>query len=220
MRKYQMTLTGKTPLLMHRDDVEWSDKMAEWLAIPENKANSKGGDDRYPAHKWLGYVYHDGSHLALPADNIAVSMREAGAAFLVPGQSKKTFKAQTQSGMMSATPDWDFYCNGKRIEWQPFADLANEAQFNKHVETVREVGFDLLVQRAKVGMAKHVRVRPVFHNWSATGTLLVWDETLTTDILQKIASYAGQYKGLCDWRPSSKTPGNFGMFDATVMEIK
>lgn len=218
MRKYEVVLTGKTPLLMHRDDVEWSDRMAEWLAIPENKANSKGGDDRYPAHKWLGYVYHDGDKITLPADNIAVSMREAGAAFLAPGQSKKTFKAQTQSGMMSATPDWTFFSSGQQIEWQPLAELVKVGRFAEHLETVRDAGFDLSVKRAKIGMSKHVRVRPIFHDWSASGTLLVWDEALTTEILQKIISYAGQYKGLCDWRPGSKTPGNYGMFDAAVKE--
>lgn len=219
MRKYEVTLIGKTPILMHRDDVEWSDRMAEWLAIPENKANSKGGDDRYPAHKWLGYVYHDGNKVTMPADNIAVSMREAGAAFLVPGQSKKTFKAQTQSGMMSATPDWTFINNDREIEWGPLAELMQNTKFTDHVSLARDMGFDLSVKRAKVGMSKHVRVRPIFHNWMAVGQLLVWDDTLTADILQKIISYAGQYKGLCDWRPSSKTPGNFGMFDATVKEV-
>ena len=220
MRKYQVTLTGKTPLLMHRDDVEWSDQMAAWLSVPENRANSKGGDDRYPAHRWLGYVYHDGKKVTLPADNVAVSMREAGAAFLVPGQSKKTFKSQTQSGMMSETPDWQFFNDGREIDWAELAALTSVTTFSDHMATTRNAGFELSVKRAKVGMAKHVRVRPIFRNWSAVGNILVWDETLTLDILQKIIAYAGQYKGLCDWRPSSKTPGNFGMFDATVTEIK
>lgn len=37
MRTYRITLTGKTPLLMHYDDVRWADKMAAWLTVPENK---------------------------------------------------------------------------------------------------------------------------------------------------------------------------------------
>ena len=219
MRNYRITLTGKTPLLMHYDDVAWADKMAAWLTVPENKANSKSGDDRYPAHRWLGSLYHDGSKVVMPADNVAVTLREAGAAFLVPGQSKKTFKAQTQSGMMSQNPFWTFTNGGREVEIGELLALGEKAAFEDHAAAAQRLGFDLHLKRAKVGMTKHVRVRPIFTAWQAVGEMLVWDDTLTKDILQKIASYAGQYKGLCDWRPSSKTPGNYGMFDAVVEEI-
>ncbi len=45
---------------------------------------------------------------------------------------------------------------------------------------------------------------------------MVWDDQISDKILQDIIAYAGNYKGLGDWRPSSKTPGAYGMFDAEV----
>lgn len=45
---------------------------------------------------------------------------------------------------------------------------------------------------------------------------MVSDEQITTAALQDIVTYAGQYKGLGDWRPGGKTPGPFGMFTATL----
>lgn len=44
MRTYRITLTGKTPLLMHYDDVRWADlgkTAAVQLALPEHKALPK-----------------------------------------------------------------------------------------------------------------------------------------------------------------------------------
>jgi hypothetical protein len=39
------------------------------------------------------------------------------------------------------------------------------------------------------------------------------------DLLKRISeifTIAGKYKGLCDWRPGSPTPGHWGMFDAQI----
>jgi hypothetical protein len=41
---------------------------------------------------------------------------------------------------------------------------------------------------------------------------------LTDEKFRELWGIAG-YCGLCDWRPSSKTPGPFGMFVATLEEI-
>ena len=42
------------------------------------------------------------------------------------------------------------------------------------------------------------------------------DDQITTDVLRSILEYAGRYKGLGDWRPSSKTPGPYGTFTAEI----
>ena len=73
-----------------------------------------------------------------------------------------------------------------------------------------------MIKRAAIERKKHVRVRPKFDRWAAKGTIVVWDDQITDKILQDILAYAGSYKGLGDWRPSSKTPGAYGMFDAEV----
>jgi hypothetical protein len=79
----------------------------------------------------------------------------------------------------------------------------------------------LFVKRARIGNAKHVRVRPRFDSWSVSGTLTVLDDSITTDVLERILTHAGAYAGVGDWRPSSpKSPGPFGRFTSTVKEVR
>ena len=218
MKTYEITLTGKTPLLMHHDNIEWADFMEEWKNDPANKKTSKAGDDRSPSWRWLGCVYHDGKHVGIPQANIMRSLMEGGAMVPVPGgKMGKTFKAQTQSGMMSVEPFWPLYVGGDAIEWAEIEAMKDIEKFTEHKTVAREHGFELLVKRAKIGTSKHVRVRPMFAaGWVAKGTLAVWDEQIDAKSLASILEYAGQYKGLGDWRPGGKTPGPYGTFEAKI----
>jgi hypothetical protein len=83
---------------------------------------------------------------------------------------------------------------------------------------VKALGFSLYLKRARIGQSKHIRVRPRFESWSATGELVVVDDQITEAVLTDILEVAGKYKGLGDWRPSSKTPGTFGMFNASLRQ--
>jgi hypothetical protein len=218
---YKIELTGKTPLLMHADNIEWSDQMDDWKADPGSKKSSKAGDDRTPAWRWLGAVYHDGQHIAIPSDNIMKCAMEGGALVPVPGgKGNKTFKAQTQSGMQVGEPYWKLLCDEQMIPMGPINELMQEDDFKVHRETAAKLGFNLFLKRAKINSAKHVRVRPRFDNWSCAGTINVWDDKITERVLQDIWTYGGQYKGLGDWRPGGKTPGPWGMFSAKVMRVQ
>ena len=218
MKTYEIELTGKTPLLMHQDNIEWADFLDAWKNNPENKKFSKAGDDRTPPWRWLGSAYHDGNHICIPQTNIMRSLMEGGAMVPVPGgRSGKTFKAQTQSGMMSDSPSWLLTLNGDPIRWADIEMLKDEPDFAKHKEHCRALGFDLLVKRAKIGQSKHIRVRPEFPaGWRLDGRLVVWDDQISLPVLEQILLYAGQYKGIGDWRPGGKTPGPYGTFEATV----
>lgn len=218
MRKYAITLTGKTPLLMHHDNINWADFMDDWKNDPGNKKLSKAGDDRTPAWRWIGCCYHDGTLLAMPQSNIMRSLMEGGVMVPVPGgRSGKTFKAQTQSGMMCVEPFWTLLVNGSPIQWSDIEPLKDEQKFTAHKELVQAMGFELLVKRARIGQSKHIRVRPQFATgWQLIGSLVVWDEQITQDVLANIIEYAGQYKGLGDWRPGGKTPGPYGMFEGKI----
>jgi hypothetical protein len=215
LRTYRITLDGKTPLIMHSDNIEWSDRMERWKLDPNNRAKSKPGDDRTPPFRWLGGMYHDGTHIVVPSDNIMRCLMSGGA--LTPtGKGQKTFKAQTQSGMMAPDLYWPLLVNGKPI---PVAEILTDFErrsWEDWNELVTRLGFMLYVKRAKIGQSKHVRVRPRFDRWSVTGTLVVMDEAITQDVLMKIGSLAGQYAGLCEWRPGGKTPGPHGMFEMSV----
>ena len=219
MRRYAITISGQTPLLMHWDNIEWADRLDEWKNDPGNKKNSKAGDDRSPAWRWVGSMYHDGAHVAVPNDNLMRCLMEGGAMVPVPGgKSGKTFKALTQSGMMVAEPFWPVLIDGAAVPMSAINPLLKVEDFGKHKEAVSALGFRLHVKRAKIGASKHIRVRPCFDRWEVRGTVSVWDDQITERVLADILRYAGQYKGLGDWRPGGKTPGSFGMFEAAVKE--
>ena len=220
MRKYEVTITGSTALLMHWDNVEWSDQMDAWKNDASNKKDSRAGDDRTPAWRWLGSCYHDGKHITVPADNLMRSFMEGGAMVPVPGgRSGKTFKAQTQSGMMVNESDWPILVGGQPIDYAAVKKLRDEKDFAAHKEAANRLGFGLFIKRAKIGTSKHIRVRPRFDAWQLRGTVSVWDEQITDTVLGDVLKYAGQYKGLCDWRPGGKTPGAFGMFTSAIKKI-
>lgn len=218
MQTYSVTITGKTPLLMHHDNIEWADFMSEWKDNAENKKTSKAGDDRTPAWRWLGCVYHDGENLAIPQANIMKCLMEGGAMVPVPGgRGGKTFKSQTQSGMMSVQPFWTLNIRGKPIAWADIEALKDVQKFTDHKAAANKLGFSLLTKRAAVGTSKHIRVRPQFAaGWQATGEIAVWDDQITDSALRDIFAYAGQYKGIGDWRPGApKKPGPYGTFEAS-----
>lgn len=217
MRNYKVTLTGKQPLLMHADNIEWADRMERWKSDPSSRKKSKAGDDRSPAFRWLGSLYHDGVNIGLPSDNLMRAFMEGGAMVPVPGgKNGKTFKSQTQSGMVVDGMSWPLAIDGKVVPVGPFMSLETEDDFEKHKKVAESNGFALYLKRAKIGTSKHVRVRPRFDTWSVAGVIHVWDEQITKDVLVQIVTQAGLYKGLGDWRPGGKTPGPFGTFTATV----
>jgi hypothetical protein len=215
MKHYEITLTGKTPLLMHADNIEWADLMEAWKKDPSNKKGSKAGDDRSPAFRWLGSVYHDTKQFMLPTDNFLRAIMGGGAQ--VPtGRGQKTFKAQTQSGCLTPEAFWPLLVNGQPIPIAPFFEKKEEKSFDQFQTLAAEYGFSLFLKRAKIGNAKHIRVRPRLDNWSTRGELIVTDEQLDLGVLKNILHYTGQYQGLGDWRPGGKTPGPWGMFQSEI----
>jgi len=117
---------------------------------------------------------------------------------------------------MCAEPFWSLLVRGKPVSLASLMALEKEPDFDKHQSAAAGAGFMLFLKRAKIGTSKHIRVRPRFDEWSASGTLNVWDDQLKEEVVRDIFAYSGQYKGLGDWRPGGKTPGPYGMFDAEI----
>ncbi len=218
--QFRVRLIGASALLMHRDNIAWADELKRWLSVPENKSRSIPGDDRSPAFTWLGSLYHDERVVSVPADNLAACFKEGGTDVPVPGSKHgKTFKKQTQSGMVVVEDSPTLLVKDSAIDVRPLLALKREEDFGRHVEAAAAAGFMLMVKRARVQQSKHIRVRPRFDNWSTEFTLDVWDEQITLDALKDILRFAGEYKGLGDWRPSSRTPGPFGRFRAEIVKV-
>lgn len=224
MRQYRLTLEGASPLLMHQDNLAFEAKVKAWQTDPATKALSVPGDDRSPAWRYIGSIYHDGHHIGVPSDNIMTLLREGGAK-VSTGKSTgdKTFKKATQSGIVLDQQQMDLFIGESKVPVEPFRALIGNNDFVAHVAQAEALGLELLVKRAKVGTAKHVRVRPMFRQWRLEGSLTVLDEEtsgLTEAVLRSILMQAGALVGLGDWRPSSpRSSGTFGRFTPTLTPL-
>jgi len=222
MNRFEVTIKGETPLLMHHDNLEWDGIMKQWSKDPANKAGSVAGDDRSPGFRWIGYLYQHAGNAVMPSDNLMTALREGGAK-CPTGKGQKTYKSQTQSGLLVDQENWPLFnpATGEVYTLDGLKDIMEETDYAIHEMWAREHGFELFAKRAKVGQAKHVRVRPRFDSWAATGTITILDDAITADVLQNIWTYAGAYSGLCDWRPSSpRSPGSFGRFSVEMKKAK
>ena len=221
----RVTLTGQTPLLMHADDVMASDELSEWRKNPANKNFSTPGDDRSPAWTWSKYLYTDGvSHLAIPIEMVMAGLRTAGAQIILKKQ--KTFKEITQSGIQPDKPFFEFKCglslnSMQSVSIKSVVDVADSGHtnFREQFEAVKKTGFQLFVKRARVGSAKHVRVRPRFEFWQATGDLHVVADEIAPEKLTELFAIFGR-GGIGDWRAACRTPGPWGRCKATWEQLK
>jgi hypothetical protein len=216
MKTATIEIKGTMPLIMHADNIEWADRMELWKNDPRNKKAAKPGDDRTPPWRWIGCLNHDGKVVTIPSEYIMKCLME-GAAEVPTGRGKKTFKSQSQSGLLCQDFHWPLLVGEKTIPMEDInALIDDEFTFKDNTEAVAKMGFTLYVKRARIGQQKHIRVRPRFDGWSCGGEISILDQQITKDLLQQILDISGQYKGLGDWRPGAKTPGPWGMFKATV----
>jgi len=220
MERYSVTLASVTGLLMHADDLTWRAEMERWGADPENKKLSRPGDDRTPAFRWIGSVYHDREHVGIPSDNLMTALREGGSRVPVPGKRNLTYKKQSQSGIVVDQILWPIQTPKGVVPWAECRALAAVKDYEEHEAAAQRMGFELFAKGARVGQSKHIRVRPRFDSWTAFGTLTVTDESINEQVLGMILDAAGTYCGLGDWRPSSpKSPGPWGRFVATAVKL-
>jgi RNase P/RNase MRP subunit p29 len=200
---------------MHNDDVEAASMLDRWRKDPAHKNVSVPGDDRSPAFTWQTYLYGDSGKVVMPSANLMVCLRQAGAKMTLKRQT--TFKAITQSGLLTASDCLEFRCGGKELALSPLESI-REKPFDVHKQTAATHGFELLVKRALVGTKKHVRVRPMFRSWEVRGEIMILAPEISFSNLETLFGLAGSV-GMGDWRPGGKTPGSFGMFTATLKEV-
>ncbi len=215
MKKFHYKLTGVTDLIMNRDDVDHADAVKEWTKTPEGKGGA-AGDDRSPAWKWTGCLYRssDDANIAMPTANIIKCLIKAGSRIIL--KKTTTYKEAVASLVTLPGTYHRFLVGGKEVSVADILAL-KDRPFEEQAAHAMELGFKLLVKRATVGSSKHIRVRPMFGDWSVEGEGRIMDESvIKNDILDKVFEGAG-YLGLGDWRPSSpKSPGSYGMFTAKL----
>lgn len=218
MEKYEVTLIGVSPLLMHADNIKWSERVKKWQKDPANKSMSTPGDDRSPAWTWIGYCYFANKELVIDSDNLMAMLRDAGKK-CPAAKGKGSLKTVTQSGILVDQIGWTVTTPKGIIHQKDVERLIDCNNFEEHEALAIDLGFELFVKRAKIRTNKHVRVRPRFDQWAAHGTITVLDETLNLETIQNLFNVAGRFVGLCDWRPGSPASGRFGMFSNEIRRI-
>jgi len=218
LRQFSFECKGLSPLLMHWDNIEWADAIS--LRRSAIKADAKkdfsAGDDRCPPDTWKGCTYTDKRNIVLPTDNLRSCLMRAGAQIELKG--KKTYKDLTQAAILFDDEFATFLVAGKEIDWKKCEAIAGT--FAQQCEGARALGFRLFVKRAAIGQTKHIRVRPRFDEWAMKGTFTVLDDQVTDEVLEKLWSIAGLYRGIGDWRPSARqSPGPFGRFSTKLSRV-
>lgn len=216
--RYDFTLTGVTPLLMHHNNIEERDAIE---SLRKRMKGGKPGDDRSPPEGWKGYLYisEETGNVCIPAENLLAMLLGGGVKVKVSG--KETLKTHSQRVLFDAL-DYDLLVGGKTIPKSSVDKITGE--FGEHAAAARQLGFRLHVKPCTVGTSKHVRVRPMFTGWSLRGAIEIEDEdatVLSLSSLRELFAACGRLVGIGDWRPGApKRPGQYGRFTATVERAK
>lgn len=225
--EFMFKMIGKGELLLHRDSIEYADYVEAWRLDRKNnkKQGSKKGDDRSPAWTWLGALHWDDrpterggtGEVGIPSYCITSMLAAAGTQIILKGN--KTYKEAAAAAVFPMLDYYPLTVNGRPIDAAALiASLGKEESFAKHVERVKQEGFNLDVRRAKAGASRHIRVRPCFVDWKVAGEVRVDTERVPENVLAEIFEIMGE-RGLGDFRPSSGKPGRYGMFKVVLEPI-
>jgi hypothetical protein len=197
MIDFVITLTGTRPLLMHNerlaDPLDPGAKAVKRLSAKRNKTDQEFEDLAKLEHE-VGMYYDPDLGPYVPGRNLMKCLTEGG-----------TFTKQGKDVSRGVFIKTD--CNplvGYKGPRDP--DGLYKAGFKHRASVV-------------IGGRRIMRCRAWFPEWvvQAEGSL---DPTvLEFEDLEPIATKAGMYKGLCDWRPGSPHGGTFGTFSAKVERV-
>jgi len=182
MQKFEIKIQGITPYLQHRMD---DTKLEEWEKqrgfVVERDDVNKEDAVRAEYHCYR----NSKDKLFIPGTHIRGALITAGT--YVKG------KVGTQTKSMKSTVAAMFYCEQDEIFITPQKyGIRKDSAVNRNIK------------------ARIIVIRPEFKDWSATFTLIVDNDTITEQTIQKIVEYAGQYVGIGAWRPTNN--GMFGRF--------
>jgi len=112
--------------------------------------------------------------------------------------------------MPSSVLDATFLASAKQFKqgvlWKQAAIVPDDAIFEfKHSKVPPPKLFDVPgycdMRTVKVGQAKTMRCRPIFHSWEFTCTIFLDEAKLNETEVDTIVKNAGMYIGVCDYRP-------------------
>lgn len=193
MKKFRIQIIGTSPLLMHNAQLadEFNPIVLEMKKLTSKKGTKRTEDDRWELRRleFMGGLYYDAAAGPyVPGLNIEGSLKEA-ARLIRRGKD-------VERGVMITTDINPIMYTGPREKDDLYKDP-------NHV-------FSVTVRNQS---SRITRTRPIFREW-VTEAEGVYDPSLVDlPALNDFATKAGQYIGMCDWRP------RYGTFDAEIEEI-
>ena len=192
--RFKLTIDGTAPLLMHNARLANPLDPIVQAKKPIAAKRSKTDDDLelLSRYEFLGGLYADpdiGPYI--PAENIERCIRDA-AAMTRNGRN-------VQRGLFIETPVNPIAYDGPRDPEKMWED----GRFT----------FTTTIKNSGPSAGRVARTRPIFHDWSLECVGVADENMVDIRSLREYVDKAGQYIGLCDWRP------RYGRFKANVQEV-
>jgi hypothetical protein len=210
--RVKITFKGITPLIMHSSQTA---DPTSFFAKELKKISSKRSktDEDYEAMSKIEYeasVYRDSKHypnagLYMPTENLIACLINAGKKIK---HGRGSMKAAV-TGVLFDDPNGYALEAGHSLDspWKTYEEMkADEGTWFKKIVNVQG--------------SKIVRTRVRVNDWRFVATCGLETSICDMDMLQELLNIAGRIIGLCDWRPSSGTPGSYGKFQAYAELIK
>lgn len=191
MKTLKITLKGTTPLLMHScDGVNPLHPITrEMKKFTSKRTKTEEDLATISDLEWEnGLYYDDNIGVYIPAECIEASFINGG-----KGNRKGT--------------DIQKYCN--------VADFRVPLDYGC-IKTKEELKADMSfrdVRAVNVQRAKVIRTRPRFNTWQITFKYLYDENKIDLDTIQQAIEYAGNYIGICDYRP------RYGKYSSVIEEL-
>jgi hypothetical protein len=180
VKKISVTVTGSCPYMQHRN-IDDKAGMEELKKIVKTLQKDPSNEEAYTKEAEMS-TYRNAEGYYIPSSQIETCLTKAGANEQVQGKGKKTYKDYMNAFVV--------------VEPEEIPITPQKYVLDRHY---------VKVQRARV-----MRTRPKFDKgWKASFSLMVLDDTISTEILRNILMYAGGYIGIGDWRPK------YGRFEVT-----
>lgn len=185
--KYLVTIKGVGGILFN--------KMAD-LSVPETEKANQEKISKIDIERkmWREKTYFDmGGNVFIPGENIHECMKEGSQYWgaRIPGEGKKTYTDVVKSAVI--VEDMALGINKDSDKLIPFGKSAGSSGGGRKGNKV-------------------YKIRPMLNPWGGSYVMHVFDARLTTAVLRTIITYAGTFRGLCDWRPT------YGRFELTEIE--
>ena len=176
-------MQGVSPLLCHNGQTaDPRNTYAKAMKAVSSKRKKTDADfDELARLEWLAGIYRSADDLVIP-DYVIESAMIAGAKKSKRGPQAKCGLFFTEHALL------EFDGKPDAINDDTLAGMFESGQFT-HTIGVR------------VGMAKVMRTRPIFRNWSCIAIAQYDPDVLNLRDIEEIAADAGKLVGIGDWRP-------------------